>query len=865
MVGEDTPPSRSFILAALILALVCAFLFFYRLKAEDIHLESQARSLLVAAEMKQAGAWMAPFAGQETRTPHPPLFSWCVRLAAATAQKIAPTHARIPGAIATTLMVFLGAWWTLSHIRRYPRDDNPDMNPEVPALFAGILIATTPLVFGQARAGTPDALFAFFCFAALYCFGESFESRRSFYAGVPWRRWAGTGYAFLALAILTKGPVAILFVMLPYLATSLNYKMRKLDWIHALAPVAMLPAAAWYVWAANNDAALRDLISLELFRRRFGSGAVSPESIFFYLKIVGRNFFPWMLLAGVMAYRTVIVGERTPTRELWAWSAILPLVWLSIPTDKNDQYLLPAAPFVMLLSCDALLHWNFDSIAGKAFRVMIRVVRWVAILVAIPVSVIFASDVGLGVFLGLGAACFVFLFHRSRSTAVYAWWERTMQGAWFLTLALLGFEAAYLVDYIPRRNTHDPHRAFIAQMREHLPDDANLHLYGRNSAALYNYSLGQILPITRKVSELSKVADDNTYLVSDTEIAELMSHPNLAVIATRQTGDSDKRPRAALFKVLKSDDHPKPQSMTEKYSDVAPLRIAVLGDPALDGVGQEATVKRLRKISSYAPFHNVFLLGSKLEGKSPYARLNFERSFERSYSKLLRDGLPFHAVLSDEDKPIEWFVIHYDIFQMAGERHYAYDLRGGLVRFYALDATAFDRADPVTQRQLKWLEDDLKETRAIWRIVALSRPLASLAEKNQNISAVAPLLRPILESGKVQAVFCSGETHYERFAESEQSPVVFTAGWSSRAVNAKFAADSRLKVAYDEEPGFITLDITSERIKFLAINVRGELVDGGLILPSGGVRDTEGVVSEFDRVREESKREPETNEPPQSP
>ncbi|MBI3735369.1 hypothetical protein HY256_02525 [Candidatus Sumerlaeota bacterium] len=496
---------------------------------------------------------------------------------------------------------------------------------------------------------------------------------------------------------------------------------------------------------------------------------------------------------------------------------------------------MPVAPFVLLLAGDAMAHWDFDGKAGMLFRGLMRFTRWSAILLGIPVSILLASDIGLGLSIGLAVACFIFMFHRSRTTHVYALWERTMQGAWFLVVVFLCVEFIYVRDYLPRRNFLSRHRAFTAQIKTHLPEHPRLFLYGEDSAALYSYALGDVLPITRRVADLAKEADDNTYLLSDSEVKDLMDHPDLAAVVTKHSGDK-KRARAALFKVMRGGNAPTTPSLTARYLEAPPIRVAVLGDPAASPEGEKDVAQRIAKLDFRAPFHEAIVIGNFLHGESLFDRIEFEKSFERPVKKFLKEGLPFHGVIGPKDAGIAPFVTRYTLLQMGKERYYARDFQGGLVRFYALDSVHLEGTHGEAGRQLKWLKEDLKSTQALWRIAAIAEP-PLISEGGNTASAnglLAERLPPLLDANNVQLVLWAGKPCYERIEDPAHKPVFIGTGWSGETKRSPPSSDSRIKLHFDGQPGFVTLDINPARIKFLAVTADGDLVDGGFIGPAGG-------------------------------
>ncbi|MBI3735368.1 phospholipid carrier-dependent glycosyltransferase [Candidatus Sumerlaeota bacterium] len=266
--------------------------------------DAEARVILTAKEMQRNHRWVVPTLAGEDRWEKPPLYIWAVRAASVFSEGITPLTARIPGGVSMLLLVLLGAWWAYNHTSRYPREDDPDLQPEMPALLTGLLIATNPVIFDHARAGIPESMFALLCFAALYCFGESFEMRRSFYAASSWRLWVLYGYLLTGLAMMTNGPLVFLFVLLPYVATCLAYKMRAPDWIHIPgALIASIVGGWWFLTAMAIDPSAAKVFIEEMIGKHIGAGAVSPEPASFYLELSFRSFFPWILPAAVLIYK----------------------------------------------------------------------------------------------------------------------------------------------------------------------------------------------------------------------------------------------------------------------------------------------------------------------------------------------------------------------------------------------------------------------------------------------------------------------------------------------------------------------------------------------------------------------------------
>jgi len=833
MPEEESRLSASFLMAAALLVLACAYLFFYNLDVEAVGSDDQARVLLTTSDMNARGTWRVTTGGAEERWEKPPLYVWAVKIASHFFDReVTPQVARIPGALSMLAVVLLAAWWVYQHMTRYPRADTLEFAPEAFALLTGLMVATNPEILSLAREGTADSLFTLLCFGSLYCFGESFETRRSFYAGRPWRQWVLAGYLLIGLAMMTKGPAAFLFVLLPYMATCLSYKMRRPDWIHLPGTALALGVGGlWYVTAIRMDPEAGRIFFAELFAKRFGADAINKESPFFYFILAIKSFFPWVLLAAVMAYRNLKHIERTPTMLTWSWVLVISLVWLSLVGSKRDEYFMPAAPFIMMLAGEALLRWNFDSKAGTAVWVLLRAVRWGAIALAIPYSVFWiVSDLGLSLAIALWIFGILFLLHRRRTKYVYKVWERTVHMAALLVIVFLCAEVVYVRDYVPRQAFRSRSKGFAAQVKAHLPEGHELFYYGSDDSALNSYLLGEMVPLTLNIDALARGGGAQVYLMSDEKVRKLMKDPRLVAVVTK-FGAKAMRPRAALFKVITGAASAGEIALAERYEGLAPLRLAVLGDAGRGGKApQKAIAKRLAKINDDHPFHEIIMLGHCVTGDSKLERIDFHKTFERPYEALLEQGVPFHAVLGRDDRPIASDLLRYPLLQMGGP-YYARDFYGGLVRFIALDSDTLD--DDGQHPQWAWLEKRLAESDARWKIVALDTPLLSLADGDETDRRLAERLLPILDRFQVNLVLWSAEGWYQRVMDPDHAPVFVGTGWSGRVQGVTFADDPRFLAGYNEQPGFVILEVTPEAIAIQAVNQNGDVVDEAQVMRDG--------------------------------
>ncbi|RPJ81503.1 MAG: metallophosphoesterase, partial [Acidobacteria bacterium] len=141
-------------------------------------------------------------------------------------------------------------------------------------------------------------------------------------------------------------------------------------------------------------------------------------------------------------------------------------------------------------------------------------------------------------------------------------------------------------------------------------------------------------------------------------------------------------------------------------------RFAVAGDAGTGGKQQLEVAERMAACHSVFPFDFVLMPGDNLYGSE--GPKDYRRKFEEPFAPLLQAGVKFYAALGNHDNPDQRF---YKGFNMGGERYYAFDK--GPIQFIALDSTY------MSPEQLEWVEEELKGSTKLWKIVFFHHPLYS--------------------------------------------------------------------------------------------------------------------------------------------
>jgi 4-amino-4-deoxy-L-arabinose transferase-like glycosyltransferase len=237
-------------------------------------------------------------------------------------------------------------------------------------LYAALFVGSTTGFFLFTRILIPEALLSLFIAAALYFFLTAMEDARTSGAAFAWRWYAG--YACVALGVLTKGLIALVFVG----AAACGYLLLSGEWrswreFRLAGGIALLLAIAapWHLLAGfRNHGFFWFYFVNEHFLRFLGKRYPKdynklPARLYWSLHLAW--FFPWsMYLPSVVrdlwhtklpglkprpgADSTLTFGART--RLLcWIWGGSI-LIFFSLSTNQ-EYYTFPAyLPILMLLA-----------------------------------------------------------------------------------------------------------------------------------------------------------------------------------------------------------------------------------------------------------------------------------------------------------------------------------------------------------------------------------------------------------------------------------------------------------------------------------------------------------------------------------
>jgi len=315
---------------------------FWRLGAASFWDPDEAHYAQTSVELIASGDWLAPYYNAQPFFDKPVLFHL---LQAMPMRVLGPTEgaARLVPALAALSIVGI-TWWL-----------GVTLGSAEMGLVAGLLLTVNPSLFALARYAILDTLFTAFLFGGVAILAVAALRDRP--------RLQYRGYVLLALATLTKGPLAIVLAGLAFaiaIAVSPDARRRLLGlrWALGLVIVAAL-SAPWFVYMWRRfDGPFIEGYALNENVRLFAQPLYQGQPPWwFYIQLVVVGMLPWSglivgrLYDGIRARRT---PDAPDTFEvlLWSWIAAI-VVFFSLSSFKLDHYVFPAAPALCLIAARA--------------------------------------------------------------------------------------------------------------------------------------------------------------------------------------------------------------------------------------------------------------------------------------------------------------------------------------------------------------------------------------------------------------------------------------------------------------------------------------------------------------------------------
>lgn len=247
------------------------------------------------------------------------------------------------------------------------------------------------------------------------------------------------------------------------------------------------------------------------------------------------------------------------------------------------------------------------------------------------------------------------------------------------------------------------------------------------------------------------------------------------------------------------------------------VKFAVLGDFGTGSSEQYELAAQMAREHARFPFTFVALVGDNLYGSE--RPQDFSKKFEIPYKALLDSGVRFYASLGNHDSREQRY---YKLFNMDGKLYYSVSPGRG-VRFFFLESTY-----PVPE-QIRWLENELRQSTEAWKIPVFHHPLYSSGERHGSDLRLREVLEPLFLKYHVSVVLTGHDHFYER-TKPQKGITYFVTGSGGQLRKGNIDRSTGLTArGFDTDQAFMVAEIDGDTMTFNAISRRGQVIDSGVI------------------------------------
>ncbi|CAG0988791.1 4-amino-4-deoxy-L-arabinose transferase [Burkholderiales bacterium] len=348
---DDAPSPASFVLASLprsawaIVIAIVAFAWFSALDLRKLQHPDEGRYAEIAREMAVSGDWLTPRLNGIKYFEKPPLQYW-VTAASYRVFEIDQWTARLAPATAGFLTIVAVGLTAAS------------LAGPTAGAYAALVLAGCVWHIGLSHFVTLDALLSFLLACALCAF---LLANREGLARAAVRRWMLAAWASIALAMLTKGLVAIAIpgatLVLYTVVTRDAGPWRRLHLLPGLA-LCLAIAAPWFVLVSRGNPGFAEFFFVhEHFQRFLTSEHRRTGAWWYFLPIFAVGVMPWLSIMP-WTWRGSWRTGAAANGFRWAafclvWAAFV-FVFFSMSGSKLPSYILPMFPALMLAFGPAL-------------------------------------------------------------------------------------------------------------------------------------------------------------------------------------------------------------------------------------------------------------------------------------------------------------------------------------------------------------------------------------------------------------------------------------------------------------------------------------------------------------------------------
>jgi 4-amino-4-deoxy-L-arabinose transferase-like glycosyltransferase len=360
-----------------ILALLSFFALFFRLGDLPLSGADEPRYARVAEEMREQGRWVTPILEGKPWLEKPPLYYW-LTIPVYALFGTGETTARIATAVLAVFTALTTLW--LGNL----------LWSRIAGFLSAMILLSSLGFLAYGRSASTDMPLTAFLTAALASFAGAILR-----PGLArWKLWLG--YVCLGLAILAKGPVALILVGgIAFAFWCLDERGGSIRAIRPASGLILTLAVAlpwhWLAFRQNGFSFIAVFFINHNFARYVTDVHHHAQPFYYYLPVLAGLIFPWtgwVTLLWPQSLRAQLRAWRDWDRRvvfLCCWIAF-PLVFFSFSGSKLAGYVLPLlVPIALLLGARLTELLQGSSKASRASP-WIHLIVCAAVAVACPLA-----------------------------------------------------------------------------------------------------------------------------------------------------------------------------------------------------------------------------------------------------------------------------------------------------------------------------------------------------------------------------------------------------------------------------------------------------------------------------------------------
>lgn len=319
---------RTFFKHTVILLLLSYIFLLHGIGGYSLKDPDEGRYAEIPREMVESGDFTVPRLNDVRYFEKPPLLYWAVGISYKLFG-VSEWSFRFPNALAAVLCVFA----LFFAMRRW--------FDEGAAFLSSVILLSSFGFFAMARIVTTDMVLTFWLFLSLLCFFGYYREKRD--------PFLYCFYASLALATLTKGPVAPVLLgatVFLFLLTEKNLSFLKDMKLLRGMLLYLAISAPWFVIVSFREKEFFHFFFIDQHILRFITTKHKRGGpLYYFIPVLFGGMFPWSFF---IPRAVAATWKRPDCRLFLIWSAIV-FIFFSVSGSKLPPYILPVFPAVSMV------------------------------------------------------------------------------------------------------------------------------------------------------------------------------------------------------------------------------------------------------------------------------------------------------------------------------------------------------------------------------------------------------------------------------------------------------------------------------------------------------------------------------------